>query len=207
MKRSSSNLCAQPSKKMAIECNICYQALKGENCRVCKKHICKACIKKWKNACTGKDKKPDCPFCRSTWEKPNFFIEAPSDALGTGTLISIWCGSHYHIVPISLNGTLHGIAVLDPNLLDHEILPSERTFASLPHLEKYAADIKDLFDDLESSASVLTTDIPHETFDAKFQMTEVDLDQITLPCGNVVYLSMEVEELIMAAMLQDINPF
>lgn len=205
MKRSS-DLCVTPNKKAAIECNICYLPGKGHKCRKCKKDICKSCLKKWKATCNEQRKKPDCPFCRTVWDKPNFYIQAPGDK-PAGTRISIYCGTSYTLAPISNEGKLQGFVILDPNLIQSPISTDDLTLSKLEDLEKYAAELKWLFKDLETHMGVLSTDVPKQDLKKKFQQLQVHLEELVVVNGQQVYGSIELEELFMAALVHEINPF
>ena len=207
MKRSADNLCAPPSKKVAKECNVCYEPKKGHNCRMCNKHICRSCLKQWKATCNKQKKKPDCPFCRTIWDKPNFYIEAPHDKPPLGTRISIYCGKSYELAPITKEGNVQGFVVLDPTLIATQISNEELTLSNLQRLEKYAAEIKWLFKDLECNSAVMSTDISEEHFKNKFQQQQVHIENIVSMNGEQFYGSVELEELIMAGLLFGKNPF
>lgn len=203
MKRSSDNLCAQASKKQAIECSVCYELIKGHNCRTCNKNICRSCLKQWKKTCNEQRRKPDCPSCRTVWDKPNFFIKAPHDKPLAGRRISIHCGTSYQLAPVTKNDKVHGFVVLDPNLMkDVYDLPT-----NLHELEVYAADIKWLFKDLKNSAAVISTDIPKDTFKSKFNQAGAQLEEICTINGDQVYATMQLEEILMSGLVMEFNLF
>jgi hypothetical protein len=204
MKRSSDNLCAPPPKKVAKECNVCYEPKKGHNCRVCNKHICRSCLKQWKATCNKQRKKPDCPFCRTIWDKPNFFVKAPHEGQANGTDITIYCGAPYVLKPIA-GEKVEGFVVLNPELIESPI--EDLTPGNLENLEKYAADIKWLFKDLEDCVTVMSTDIPEEIFKKKFAQKQVHLEQIMERGGRKIYGCLEFEEIIMSGLVMEFNLF
>ncbi len=204
MKRSSDNLCVQSSKKQAIECSVCYELIKGYNCRKCNKNICRSCLKKWKKTCNEQRRKPDCPNCRTIWDKPNFFIKAPHEGQPIGTDVTIYCGAPYMLKPI-VGEKVEGFVVLDPKLIHAPI--QDYTPANLENLEKYAADLKWLFKDLENSLAVLSTDIPKDEFKKKFSKARVHLEEIMEREGRQVYACMEFEEILMSGLVMEFNLF
>ena len=206
MKRSSSSdLCV--TKKQAIECSVCYELITNKKqCRTCKKHICRSCLKKWKAMCNNERRKPDCPNCRGIWDKPNFYIKAPQPNIA-GRFINIYCGTSYVLAPICIGQKAEGFALLDPKLMKNPIHASEFVPSKLVSLEKYAADLKWLFKDLEQGPAVISTDIPDEQLKKKFVEAGVHLEEITQMDNYTVFGSLNFEEIIMAGLVMGFNPF
>lgn len=197
MKRSADNLCVEP-------CSVCLEPIKGYDCRKCNKNICRSCLKKWKKTCNDQRKKPNCPMCRTVWDKPNFFIKAPRDGQPAGNDITIFCGTPYLLKPIA-GEKVEGFVVLNPDLIESPI--EDLTPSNLENLEKYAADLKWLFKDLKDCVTVMSTDIPDEIFKKKFEQKQVHLEQIMERGGRKIYGCLEFEEIIMSGLVMEFNLF
>ncbi len=197
MKRSSDNLCVEP-------CTVCYEPIKGYDCRVCHQNLCRSCLKKWKKTCSEQGKKTDCPNCRTVWDKPNFFVKAPHEGQPAGTDITIYCGEAYILKPIA-GEKVEGFVVLDPKLIKSPI--QDLTPGNLQNLEKYAADLKWLFKDLEHSVAVISTDIPKAVLQKKFSQAEVHLEEILERGGRQIYGCTQLEEILMSGLVNETNIF
>ncbi len=206
MKRSSSDLCAK-AKKQANQCCVCLEPTKGRQCRTCNKHICRDCLKKWKATCNSQRKKPDCPNCRTVWDKPNFYIKAPQKEPVKGRFINIYCGTSYVLFPICNGDIPEGYALFDPELMKQPMHQSQFVPSNLKQLERYAADLKWLFKDLENGPAVISTDIPEEQLKKKFSEAGAHLEEIAQLTDHKVYGSMNFEELIMAGLVMEVNLF
>ena len=204
MKRSAPQICA--SKKKAIECNVCYEPRHGKHCRKCNKHICRGCLKKWKTQCYHDHKKANCPCCRAVWEPPNFYIQAPGGQY-RHNFVGIYAGTPYELRPVHKDNKVLGFAVLAPHLMRAAPTEEDMHFDNLEKLEDIAADIKWLIKDLTQGIALITTDLSKEHLTNKFKEAKVHIEHICNMDGQDFYGSIEFEDFITAAQIQDINLF
>ena len=111
------------------------------------------------------------------------------------------------LAPITKDDKVQGFVVLDPTLIKDYVPVDHFTIDNLHNLEVYAADLKWLFKDLENHIAVMNTDIPQNTLKSKFQQAGVHLEELCIVNGDQVYGSAQLEQLLMAGLVMDMNPF
>lgn len=192
-------------QKCASDCTICYRP-GNTNCRTCKQVVCRACLEEWQAACYSKNKKTNCPSCRTVWETPNFFIEAPGDFAGhTVTLYfksSIHKGPAYQVVPIYTDKVV-GMAVIRPSLITSEF---SLHMDHIKQIEPFAANLKWLFQDLEHDECIFSSTLPEPHIADQFEKAGVDIAKISVG-GYTVYKSNNLADFFKAAQTLQINFF
>lgn len=184
-------------------CDVCMSE-EGVGCRVCDKKLCTLCYDKWLVQCRANRKNVDCPFCRSLWHMPNYFIEVKGTYCCTH--VDVICSdASYVIFPIYDDDDVIGMVVLDPDLLHGEVCLH---VSKLNDLARFASNWKWFFESVENNRCAFATTVDH-TEHMLGQLKKAGVEYTTLVDDETgpVFGTEHMSDFIKSAQILDIGFF